>query len=62
MRNISDKVVEKTKTDILYKITFSRKSCPLIKQFSENLREATDDSIIRRMRFARWITKATDKH
>jgi hypothetical protein len=25
-------------------------------------RQATDDSIIRRMRFACWITKATDTH
>ena len=25
-------------------------------------RQATDDNIIRRMRFARWITKATDTH
>jgi hypothetical protein len=25
-------------------------------------RQATDDNIIRRMRFACWITKATDKH
>jgi hypothetical protein len=25
-------------------------------------RRATDDNIIRRMRFARWVTKATDTH
>ena len=25
-------------------------------------RQDTDGNIIRRMRFARWITKATDKH
>jgi hypothetical protein len=25
-------------------------------------RQATDDNIILRMRFARWITKATDTH
>jgi hypothetical protein len=25
-------------------------------------RQATDDNIIRRMRFAFWITKATDTH
>jgi hypothetical protein len=25
-------------------------------------RQATDDNIIRRMRFVRWITKATDTH
>ena len=25
-------------------------------------REATDDNIIRRMRFAFWISKATDTH
>jgi hypothetical protein len=25
-------------------------------------RQATDDNIIRRMRFACWVTKATDTH
>ena len=25
-------------------------------------RRATDDNIIRRMRFVRWVTKATDTH
>ena len=25
-------------------------------------RKATDDNIIRRMRFARWMAKATDTH
>jgi len=49
-------------------VFFSRKSCP----FSDNVekygtdrqtdRQDTDDSIIRRMRTACWITEATDTH
>jgi len=63
MRNISDKFVQKFKTHI-----------PLKKNnFLENLavyeimwkkhftaRQATDDNITRRLRFAPWISKATD--
>jgi hypothetical protein len=50
------KVVEKIKTRILCSITFFRKSC------RGRDRQATDDNIIRRMRFACWITKAIDTH
>jgi hypothetical protein len=32
-----------------------------VEKFS-TVRQATDDNIIRRMRFACWITKATDTH
>ena len=50
------KVVEKIKTRILCSITFFRKSC------RGRDRQATDDNIIRRMRFACWITATTDTH
>jgi hypothetical protein len=58
------KVVEKTKTHILCSITFSRKSCRLWDNVEKygTVRQATDHNIIRRMRFACWITKATDTH
>jgi hypothetical protein len=32
-----------------------------VEKYSRDIR-ATDDNIIRRMRFACWITKATDTH
>ena len=58
------KVVQKIKTHILCSITFSRKSCRLWDNVEKygTARQATDDNIIRRMRFACWITKATDTH
>jgi hypothetical protein len=57
------KVVEKIKTHILYSITFFRKSFRLWDNVEKcRDRQATDDNIIRRMRFACWITKATDTH
>ena len=58
------KVVEKIKTHILCSITFFRKSCRLWDNVEKygTARQATDDNIIRRMRFAYWITKATDTH
>jgi hypothetical protein len=58
------KVVEKIKTHILCSITFFRKSCRLWDNVEKRgtARQATDDNIIRRMRFACWITKATDTH
>jgi hypothetical protein len=58
------KVVEKIKTHILCSITLFRKSCLLwdnVKKYG-TVRQATDDNIIRRMRFACWITKATYVH
>ena len=58
------KVVEKIKTHILCSITLSRKSCPLLgneKKYG-TVRQATDDNITLRMRFARSITKVTDTH
>jgi hypothetical protein len=64
MRNISDRVVEKIKTHILCSIKFFRKSCRLLDNVEKYGRagQATDDNIIRRMRVACWITKATDTH
>jgi hypothetical protein len=43
---------------------FFRKSCCLRDNVAKycTARQATDDNIIRRMRFACWITKATDTH
>jgi hypothetical protein len=58
------KAVEKIKTYILCSITFSQKSCRLwdnVEKFC-GATEATDDNILRRMRFVCWITKATDTH
>jgi hypothetical protein len=62
MRNVSDKVVEKIKTHISCAITFFRKSCRLCdnEEKYDKARQTTDDNIIRRMRFACWITKAAD--
>jgi hypothetical protein len=56
------KVVGKIKTHILCSITFFRKSCRLWDNVEKygRARQATDDNIIRRMRFACRITKATD--
>jgi hypothetical protein len=57
-------VVEKIRTHILCLITFFRKSCRLRDNVEKygTARQATDDNIIRRMRFACWVTKATDTH
>jgi hypothetical protein len=56
------KVVEKIKIYILCSITLSRKSLRLWHNVEKYCRaeQATGDNIIRRMRFACWITKATD--
>jgi hypothetical protein len=58
------KVIEKIKTHILCSITFFRKPCRLWDNVEKygTARQATDDNIIRRMRFACWITKATGTH
>jgi hypothetical protein len=61
---IQTKVVEKTKTHILYSIKFFRKSCLLwdnVEKYGRG-RQATDDNITRRMRFACWINKSADTH
>jgi len=62
MRNVSEKVVEKIKVNILCAANFIQKSRRLwdnVKKYGR-ARQATDDSIIRRMRIACWIPKATD--
>ena len=53
--NISDKI------HILYWVTFFRKTCRLCDNVEKygGARQATYDNIIRRMRFACWIIKAT---
>jgi len=58
------KVVEKIKTHSLYSVTCSRKSCRSWDKVGKVCRtgQATNDNIIRRMRFACWITMATDTH
>ena len=56
------KVVEEIKTHFMFNNFFPRKSCRLWDNVEKHgtARRATDDSITRRMRFACWITKATD--
>jgi hypothetical protein len=58
------KVKNKIKTHILCSITFPQKSCCLWDNVEKygTARQTTDDNIIRRMRFACWITKTTDTH
>jgi hypothetical protein len=57
-------VVEKIETHILRSIIVSRTSCRLLDNVEKygRARQATDDNIIRHMRFAWWISKATDTH
>jgi len=64
MRNIQKKVVEESKTHILCSVTFFQKSYRLWNyvEIYGRTRQATDDYLIRRMRFVCWITKATDTH
>jgi len=56
------KVVEKIKTHILRSILFFFQKWGPCEITWKNIVEPTDDSIIRGMRFAFWITKATDTH
>ena len=65
MRNISDRNCgQNRKTRFLFNKSFTRKSCRLWDNVEKYGRtgQATDDSIIWRMRFACWITKATNTH
>ena len=72
MKNVSDKVVtvvEKVKTHILCSRTSSRfplprKTCRLLDNMEKYGRteQAKYDNIIRRMRCAYWITKASNIH
>jgi len=64
MRNFADKIVWKVTTQISCSVSLLPKYCRLW-QNAENCwraRQDTDDSTIRRMRFAYWITKATETH
>jgi len=49
---------------ILYSINFLPNILPFLRQCEKygTARQTTDDSIIRRMSFAVWITKAADPH
>jgi len=59
------KVVEKVRTHSFYSVSFPPpKSCRLWDNVEKCARakQPTDDSIIQRMCFACWITKATDTY
>jgi len=64
MRNISDKVAEKIKTRFIFGKPFFRKSCHLWDTVEKYGRAplVTDKNMIRRMCFARGITKAKDTY
>jgi hypothetical protein len=65
MRNVLYKTrSKKMKTHLLCSVTFSRKSCCLWDNLEKcgGAGEATDGNIIRRKRFACFITKATHAH
>jgi hypothetical protein len=68
MRNVSEKVVEKTKTHILFSIEPPhpppRKSWRLLHNVEKYVtaREVIHNNKTRRMRFASWTTNATDTH
>jgi hypothetical protein len=64
MRNVSDEIVDKIKTHVLCSVSCFRKSCRLwdnVEKYGKS-GQSTDDNIIRRMRLACRITKATDTH
>jgi hypothetical protein len=58
------KVVEKTKTHTSRSVTFSQKLCRLCDKVEKYDTASNDarENIIWRMRFASWITRATDTH
>jgi len=63
MRNVNEKVVEKIKTHILCSVThIPRKSCRSGDHVDNYGRVRQDENIMRRMRIACWIPKATDTH
>jgi len=64
MRNAADRIVQKIKTHFMFNIFFFENSAFFLSNVIKcgRAREATGDSVIRRMRFACWITKATDTH
>jgi hypothetical protein len=66
MGSVSDRFVEKIKTHILCSagFFFFQKIEPLEDNVEKycTAGQATDDNILRRMRFACWIPKATNTH
>jgi hypothetical protein len=61
-RNVQTKIVEKIKTQVLYLLTFSRKSCRLwdtVETFGR-YRLVTDNNLERCMSFLCWITNTRD--
>ena len=56
---VSGSIVQKNKTYILHLITFLQKSCSLW-ECGKIWYNQTDDTVIRLMHFASWISKATD--
>jgi hypothetical protein len=60
MRNVSDKMVEKIKTHILWSITFSQ-NWDTVEKY-DTVRQAIHDNIIWHMHFVYWIIMAIDKH
>jgi hypothetical protein len=64
MRNVSDKICRENQNTHFMFNNFFRKSCRLWDNVEKygTVRQATDNNIIRCLRFACWITKATDTH
>ena len=64
IKNVSDKIVQKIETHILCSITFFQRLCCLWDNVENYCRigQATYGDIIRRMRIACWIPKATNTH
>jgi hypothetical protein len=68
MKKLQSKVVEKINTNVMFNncFSFSQKPCSRYEIMWKNMvqpdGQATHDNIIRRMRFARLITEATDTH
>jgi hypothetical protein len=64
MKKFQTKVVEKIKTHFIFNNFFPSKLCSLWDNVGKygKATQATGDNIIRRMRFACWINKATDTH
>jgi hypothetical protein len=64
MRNVSEKYCREIQNTHFMLNNLSPKIVPLCDKVEKYVkaRQATDDNIIRRMRFACWITKVADRH
>ena len=62
--NMNVKFVEKIKTCVVYSVFFPPKLLPVMRYVVRygRVRQATDENVMRRMRIACWITKATNAH